>query len=113
MTLDNFQEDCSLMPLDIVVRKNLIEGGSYFFEDLEMHEEFQFKKDLAESINVHLRNIVVVGSGKLGFSIKPDKDNNRLCQYKAFDYAKQVINDRNQRLHRAKVISSVITNSLA
>ncbi len=86
MTLEEFKMDCNSFSPEIIVQKNLIEGESYFFKDLEPHEEFVFKKELAESLNVHIRDIAIVGSGKLGFSIKPDKVDNRLYEYKSFDY---------------------------
>ena len=86
MTLADFKKDCTSLSPEIIVQKNLIEGDSYFFKNYEFHEEFLFKKELAESLDVHIRNIVVVGSGKLGFSIKPDMDDNRLYEYKPFDY---------------------------
>lgn len=86
MTLEDFKSDCNILSPEIVVQKNLIEGDSFFFKDLEIHEEFLFKKDLAQSLDVHIRDIAVVGSGKLGFSIKPDKDDSRLYEYKSFDH---------------------------
>ena len=86
MTLEDFKYDCNTLDPGIIVQKYLIEGNSYFFRDLSAYEEFYFKKELAESLEIHIRNITVVGSGKLGFSIKPDKDDNRLYEYKPFDY---------------------------
>lgn len=86
MTLEDFKKDCNSLSPEIIVQKNLIEGDSYFFRNLDAHQEFLFKKELAESLDVHIRNIAVVGSGKLGFSIKPDKDDNRFYEYKSFDY---------------------------
>jgi len=62
-------------PLD-VVRKYLINGSSYFFEHIGTEDnEYNIKKDIAKSLKIHPNNIIIVGSGKLGFSIKPtDKE---------------------------------------
>lgn len=58
-------------PVDIV-RKYLINGNSYFFEyDGIDDNEYNIKKDLARCLKIHPNNIIIVGSGKLGFSIKP------------------------------------------
>ena len=86
MTLEDFKNDCNTLTPEIIVQKYLIEGNSYFFRDLSAYEELYFKKELAESLETHIRNITVVGSGKLGFSIKPDNADNRLYEYKPFDY---------------------------
>lgn len=86
MSLEDFKADCKNLTPEIIVQKYLIEGSSYFFKNLEDYEEFYFKKELAESLGIHIRNITVVGSGKLGFSIKPDKVEKRLYEYKSFDY---------------------------
>lgn len=43
-----------------------------FFQHIEKGlDEFDFKKDIAETVKVHVRDIIIVGSGKLGFSLKP------------------------------------------
>lgn len=73
---------------DIVVKKYLIDGESYFFSKLgeEPYGEFHFKKDIAAALKVHIRDIVIVGSAKLGFSIKPQIiDKNILYLFKEFD----------------------------
>ena len=85
--LTDFKADCMVLKEDVVVQKFLVDGASYFFQFyFDENEEFKFKKSLAESLGVHIRDIAIVGSGKLGFSIKPDKDNNRLYQFKGFDH---------------------------
>lgn len=88
MDIIEFRESCLKEKSDIVVQKHLIEGVSYFFEKHigDERQEFYFKKDLSMSLEVHLRDIVIVGSGKLGFSIKPDKDNPSFYPFKKFDF---------------------------
>ncbi|MBV1928190.1 MAG: hypothetical protein KUG81_01595 [Gammaproteobacteria bacterium] len=85
--LTDFKADCMTLKEDVVVQKFLVDGASYFFQlYFNENEEFEFKKSLAESLGVHIRDIAIVGSGKLGFSIKPDKDNKRFYQFKGFDH---------------------------
>lgn len=71
---------------DIFVQKYLIENEAYFFNEFKQQDEFEFKKDIASLLDVHIRDIVIVGSGKLGFSIKPEKDVPGLHLFKEFDY---------------------------
>lgn len=87
MKKEEFITACESQKPDIVVQQYLIEGSSYFFDEFRNGEEFQFKKDIASSLGVHIRDIVIVGSGKLGFSIKPIKENNKLVyNYNDFDF---------------------------
>jgi hypothetical protein len=37
-------------------------------------------------LDVHVRDIVIVGSAKLGFSLKPEKETDGLYLFKEFDY---------------------------
>jgi hypothetical protein len=87
MNLQTFKDACLNKNPDIVVQQYLIEGFSYYFEkNHDDNEEFNFKKELAESLNIHIRDIAIVGSAKLGFSIKPEKTNPGLYLYKIFDF---------------------------
>ncbi len=87
MDLEDFKKECLDLDSYIVVQKYLIEGNSYFFEEnFDYNEEFTFKKELSECLNVHIRDIAIVGSGKLGFSIKPEKVDPSLYLFKEFDY---------------------------
>jgi predicted nucleotidyltransferase len=88
MELRNFKADCLSLDPNIVVQKYLLDGSSYFF-DKEFADEFQFKKDISHCLGVHLREVAIVGSGKLGFSIKPEKDSPGLYLYKEFDQVKK------------------------
>lgn len=81
-----FIEDCKNKKPDIIVQKHLIDGSSFFFREIQSGGEFDFKKDLAKSLGVHIRDIVIVGSGKLGFSVKPDVQFPSFYQFKKFDF---------------------------
>jgi len=89
MNLSSFKKDCLNKSPDIVVQKYLLDGTSYFFDIEDKINEFQFKKDIARSLGVHIREIAIVGSGKLGFSIKPDKDEPGFFPFKKFDGKKK------------------------
>jgi len=78
LEVDSFKNDVLELYKDNlidVVRKNLINGSSYFFEHKNIvDDEYFIKKDLSDVLNIHPNNILIVGSAKLGFSIKPEKN---------------------------------------
>lgn len=84
MNKKQFISNCTNLNSDIVVQQHLIDGSSYFFDTFYPNQEFHFKNDIAKSLKVHIRDIVIVGSGKLGFSIKPSDGN--LSNYNFFDF---------------------------
>lgn len=84
--LRKFKQDCQNMQPDVVVQKHLIDGACYFFNNLpELHEEFEFKKTIAVALGAHIRDVAIVGSGKLGFSLKPTRDTPGLYEFNKFD----------------------------
>ncbi len=85
MDVNIFKQDCEKLKSDIIVQKHLIDGSSFFFDEIQIGQEFEFKKDLAKSLDVHIRDIVIVGSGKMGFSVKPDKEDLSNYPFKRFD----------------------------
>jgi NADPH:quinone reductase-like Zn-dependent oxidoreductase len=86
MTLkEEFQESCKSLKPDEVVERYLIERTSYFFDQVQDYDEYSFKKDIARLLNVHIRDVVIVGSAKLGFSIKPDVSSAGLYSFTNFD----------------------------
>ncbi|WP_066405604.1 hypothetical protein [Flavisolibacter tropicus] len=115
MELLDFKTSCFNDDAEIVVQKHLIDGSSYFFDQYfnGSKEEFDFKKDLSSSFGVHIRDIVIVGSGKLGFSIKPDEEVATFYPFKKFDfdYDENVENERSD-LDVAIVSSSLFDNQL-
>jgi len=86
MILDNFKKDCINSKSDSIVQRYLIEDSSYFFNKIEIGKEYDFKKEIASILKVHIRDIVIVGSGKLGFSLKPDSSDEGLYLFKEFDF---------------------------
>ena len=86
MQLEEFKQNCISSKSDSIVQRYLIENSTYFFNEIETGKEYEFKKEIAIILNVHIRDIVIVGSGKLGFSLKPDDSNIGLYLFKEFDY---------------------------
>jgi len=106
MTLDMFKEYCINLKPDVLVQKHLIEDRTFFFNEIKKGEEFDFKKDIASILKVHVRDIVIVGSGKFGFSLKPDNASEGLYLFKEFDYNfKNNISDKKSDLDIAIVSS--------
>ena len=89
MKKEDFISICKTCKPDIIVQKHIIEDGTYFFNKIAIGKEFDFKKDIANILQVHIRDIVIVGSGKLGFSLKPDKADEGLYLFKDFDFNKK------------------------
>jgi hypothetical protein len=85
MEQKEFISYCNNLKPDIIVQKYIIENETYFFTNEKIGEEFEFKKDIANTLDVHIRDIVIVGSGKLGFSLKPDDTEPGLYLFKKFD----------------------------
>lgn len=86
MDLTNFKNKCINESSETIVKEHIIEGSSFFFNNIVIGEEFKFKRDIAEILNVHIRDIVIVGSGKFGFSLKPTDAETGLYLYREFDY---------------------------
>lgn len=85
MFLDEFKKSCIDLKPDEVVERYLIEKPAYFFKEIQKGKEYEFKKDIASILNVHIRDIVIVGSGKLGFSMKPDVSGTGFYPFSTFD----------------------------
>jgi len=86
MTVDEFKQYCIDLKPDMVVQKYVIEGDPFFFNQIRKGEGFNFKKDLSSILGIHIRDVVIVGSGKFGFSLKPEKADEGLYLYREFDY---------------------------
>ena len=89
MDPDDFKKHCLTSDSDIIVQKYLIDGPNYYFEKIRPGDEFEFKKEIAKILKVHIRDIVIVGSGKLGFSLKPTVLDAGLFLFKKFDQEKK------------------------
>ena len=107
ISIDDFKAACINEPHDIVIQKYIIEGDSYFFKEIFQEKtEFEFKRDIADILDVHIRDIVIVGSGKLGFSLKPEFNQPGFYRYKEFDYNYSVDNTKEKSDLDIAIISS-------
>lgn len=86
MTIEAFKKNCVELNPDVFVQKFLIENETFFFKEIKSGEEFDFKKNIASILGVHIRDVIIVGSGKFGFSLKPDEASEGLYLFKEFDY---------------------------
>lgn len=65
----------SSTPIEQVFQKHVVDGASYFFKDRlqQVDVEYELRHELANSLDVSINDVVIVGSAKLGFSLKTDK----------------------------------------
>lgn len=62
------------IPSDEILQKHLIERQSYYFLEHheDAHDEYKFRSCVAKNLNVNINDVVLVGSAKLGFSLKSE-----------------------------------------
>lgn len=62
----------SEMPIEQVFQKHLIDGSSHYFKDelKQANLEYELRHNLSNSLQISINDIVIVGSAKLGFSVK-------------------------------------------
>lgn len=75
MTFDSFKEKIISDTLDSeqLFQRYFIDAETYFFNHVEKGEDFEYliKKDIAHVLSIHLNDVYIVGSAKIGFSMKP------------------------------------------
>lgn len=111
MDVEFFKEQCITSKPDIIVQQHIIDGTSHFFEKVAVGDEFLFKKEIANILKVHIRDIVIVGSGKLGFSLKPDNSDAGLYLYKEFDFNYKQDNRKGKSDLDVAIVSSNLFDS--
>ncbi len=73
---DSLRTDLTLaMPTEQVFQKHVVDGASYFFtEKLDQIDlEYELRHELANSLGVNINDVIIVGSAKLGFSLKTEE----------------------------------------
>jgi hypothetical protein len=68
--INQFKGDILAHPADYVVQQYVTHGSSYILADTPY---FQLKATVAAHFGIHSTTVYMVGSGKLGFSIKPSR----------------------------------------
>lgn len=56
-----------------IFQKHIVDGTSYFFEHLlkDSYREYKLRHLVAEYLEVHIHEVIIVGSSKLGYSLSP------------------------------------------
>ncbi len=64
----------SIIPIEQVFQKHVVDGASYFFRERldKVDWEYELRHELAESLGVSINDVIIVGSAKLGFSLKTE-----------------------------------------
>jgi hypothetical protein len=71
--IENMTKDLrSTMDIEQLFHKYVVDGQSVYFRDIQKqpNQEYLFRHELATLLDVNLADVVIVGSAKLGFSIK-------------------------------------------
>lgn len=65
----------SAMEIEQLFQKHIIDGTSYFFRDFlnDGNKEYILRHEFSELLGLSINDIVIVGSAKLGFSVKNEK----------------------------------------
>jgi hypothetical protein len=68
--IERFKRDISQRTVSDAVRRNLTFGTCFLLDDDQM---FALRNEISENFKIHPSEIILVGSAKLGFSIKPKR----------------------------------------
>jgi hypothetical protein len=62
------------MPLERVFQKHVVDGKSYFFQSIlkDADLEYSLRHDVANGLGISINDVVIMGSAKLGFSVKTE-----------------------------------------
>lgn len=65
----------SEMDIEQLFQKHIIDGRSYYFSDniKNVNKEYLMRHEIAQLLGISIHDIVIVGSAKLGFSVKNEK----------------------------------------
>ena len=77
MYLDNLKTDVlsGKYNEEQLFQKYLVDKETYYFKQKSTPiEEYNLKKEIAQVLGIHLNDIYIIGSGKIGFSIKPENE---------------------------------------
>lgn len=67
----------STMPVEWIFQKHIVDGKSFFFNDVldKCDWEYELRDELASVLGTNINDVVIVGSSKLGFSVKTERFN--------------------------------------
>jgi len=74
------QDLISGMNCEQVFQKHIIDGSSYYFTEVlkKPNLEYELRHELAKALKINVNDVIIVGSSKLGYSVKTDS-------FKSFD----------------------------
>lgn len=102
LKLDLIQEKLSI---EEIFQKHIVDGNTYFFSHVieSSIKEYKTKSLIADSLGVHIHEVIFVGSGKLGYSLNP----RNLFNEFDFKYAKTKI-----KKDKSDIDIAIVSNSL-
>lgn len=68
--VDDFKADLGQLTSIQLIRKYIYNGSCSTLND---HHHYRLKEEISEHFDVQFNDVIIVGSAKLGFSIKPSK----------------------------------------
>src|SRR5688572_3682876 len=66
--IDRFKSDLGTLSIPLMVQKHITFGSCYILDE---ERYFELKARIADRFSLHPSEVIIVGSGKLGFSIAP------------------------------------------
>ncbi|MDO8035060.1 hypothetical protein O3297_16725 [Janthinobacterium sp. SUN128] len=62
------------MPVEQVFQKHIVDGASHFFKNTINLPDFEYglRYDLAQRLGISINDVIIVGSAKVGFSVKTE-----------------------------------------
>jgi len=60
------------MEIERLFQKHVVDGTSFFFREFlgEVDQEYELRHEIAAALNLSINDVVIVGSAKLGYSVK-------------------------------------------
>lgn len=109
MDLEEFKHKVKTTNVANLVQEFVIDGHTYFFNEYyTLSDEYNLKKDIAYSLGIHFRDIIIVGSSKLGFSLKPNRETS-IYEFNKFKYDSLSI-DKN--LNNSDIDIAIVSSTL-
>lgn len=70
--IESFKKDLVILEYDELFQKYVVDGESFYFSVIDRKvREYELKILIAKYFDISVREIIIVGSSKMGFSLKP------------------------------------------
>lgn len=62
------------MPIEQVFQKHIVDGASHYFQEVMKNPDYEYKlrHEFATSLAISINDVIIIGSAKLGFSVKTE-----------------------------------------